>query len=76
MSITHGYYGRWKDCDCIVAVVIDDPVYPGDAANSVRDFIQRGYRVERLPIGSPDWRCQRHPKGTPPPWGRPGEDTR
>ena len=65
------YVGRWKTCDCVVAVCVDDPEHAKDVAKNVADYIRRGYRVERLlteTVRTMDWRCPDHPKGTPYPW--------
>ena len=63
------YYARWVDCDCVVAVCVDEPGFEKDTAREVASFIRRRYRVERLSIDSVgSWRCEAHPPGSPYPW--------
>lgn len=45
---THVYIGRKKSCNCIVAVVIDEPHFQKDTQKSVREFLSAGYVVERI----------------------------
>jgi GMP synthase PP-ATPase subunit len=43
---THCYTGTLL-CDCIVAVVVDEPEHSKDTAKDVAEFIRHGYRVDR-----------------------------
>jgi hypothetical protein len=66
--VTHVYFGV-KACGCRVAVVVDDPQYPKDTADTVAEFIRDGYTVERAvyhdeTIGQMLKRC--HCKPAPP----------
>ena len=40
------YVGR-KPCGCVMAVVVDDPNFPGDVADSVSEIIRSGLPVQR-----------------------------
>lgn len=66
------WVGYWKDCDCIVAVVVDEPDYPKDTARDVAEFIRRGYRVYRYSndqYAALTWRCEGHRDSSDPrPW--------
>lgn len=69
--MTAAYYARWTDCDCVVAVCVDEPEFPAEVAKTVGSYIRRGYRVERHETGTVEFRCPAHPKGTPSPWAKP-----
>ena len=61
----------WKDCDCIVAVCNVMPDHPKDEARHVAESIRDGHRVIKVTheqFRVMPWYCDRHPKGTPPPW--------
>ena len=42
---THCYVGRLPKCGCVVAICVDDH----NAGSDVKEFIDRGYTVERHP---------------------------
>lgn len=44
-----GYFGI-KKCGCVVAVVVDDPLYTAHTAERVADYIARGLSVDRLSL--------------------------
>lgn len=66
------WVGYWKDCDCIVAVCVDEPDHPEDTARDVADFIKHGYRVHRYTeeqYRALAWKCVAHRDSTEPrPW--------
>ena len=56
------YYIARKSCRCIGAVVEDDPARKMHVANTVHDWIARGWRVERV---SADYLAQHWPEECP-----------
>lgn len=47
MNDDYAYIGT-KKCGCTVAAVVDEVDYPKDVAESVAEFIQRGYTIRRV----------------------------
>ncbi len=61
----------WKDCDCITALRVDEPDHAKDVARHVAESIRDGHRVSKVTheqLRAMPMHCEKHPKGTPPPW--------
>lgn len=39
------YIAVRQNCDCVVAVMVDEPQYAKDNAKSLADLVRRGYRI-------------------------------